>query len=113
MSVPELTSAYVYRSVEKGENTLVDVLSISSLFDRKNLLVACDPRFGFGDILYLSVLAIYIGVLQSLLDRSDDFPRKNILPRSLFIHCVPYRHYPLTRRPRPKYVYLLCPLRRH
>jgi hypothetical protein len=31
MSVPELTSVYVYRSVEKGENTLVDVLSISVL----------------------------------------------------------------------------------
>ena len=107
-SVPDLTSAYVDRPLGKEDNSLVDASFITSLFDRKNLLVACDPRFGFGDILVSQRLRLTFGILQALLDRSDDIPRKNILPRSLFVHCVLYRHYPLTRRPRLKYVCICC-----
>ena len=42
-SVPELTKAYVatFPSSQRYIST-----TLCSLFDRKNLLVACDPRFG-------------------------------------------------------------------
>jgi hypothetical protein len=46
---------------------------------------------------------------QALLDRGDHIPRQDIFPRSLFVLAVLYRHYPLTRRPRLKYVYYLVP----
>jgi hypothetical protein len=109
MSVPDLTNAYVHHRPIGKENCFADASFISSLFDRKNFLVACDPRFGFGDILVSQQrLRLTFVILQALLDRGDDLPRQNILPRSLFVHCVRYRHYPLTRRPRLKYVCICC-----
>jgi hypothetical protein len=109
MSVPDLTSAYVHRPLGKEKRicSLTPHLSLASLivkifWSRATHALGSAIRLGF------RTLATHVGILQALLDRSDDIPRQNILPRSLFVHCVLYRHYPLTRRPRLKYVCICC-----
>lgn len=108
MSVPDLTSAYVHRPLgKKRRNSLTPHLSLASLivkisWSRATHALGSAIRWGF------RMVATHVGILQALLDRSDDIPRQNIIPRSLFVHCVLYRHYPLTRRLRLKYVCICC-----
>jgi hypothetical protein len=91
----------------KRTGSLTPHLSLASLIVK---IFWSRATHALGSAIYLGfrALATHVGILQALFDRSDDIPRQNILPRSLFFHCVLYRHYPLTRRPRLKYVCICC-----